>query len=62
MRSEAVMTYDDWKLETPEDDIVARDRFMRKLLRQQYRDPDEARDDHYEECKADYQRTGGDDE
>lgn len=54
------MTYDDWKLETPEDDIIRRDRFLRKLLRIEHRDPDEARDDHYEECKADWQRTGED--
>jgi hypothetical protein len=58
--------YDDWKLETPEDDVIARDRFMRKLLRERYRDPDQDRDDvladYREECKADYQRTGGDDD
>lgn len=55
-------SYDSWKLATPEDDAEDRERFMRKLYRQRDRDPDEARDDHYEECKADYQRTGGDDE
>jgi hypothetical protein len=57
--------YDAWKTETPEDEVIARDRFMRKLLRDRYRDPDEAREDradvladYREECKADAERTG----
>ena len=57
------MTYDDWKLETPEDEEYRRNRFLRKLYRQ--RDPDEEREaiaDYREECKADWQRTGGDDD
>ena len=59
------MTYDDWKLETPEDES---ERFARRLYgRKAYweRDPDAARDaeqdrlaDIREECKADAERTG----
>jgi len=61
--------YDDWKLETPEDDAHRRDRFMRKLNDwRRWTQPE--REYEYEErladirekCKADYQRTGGEDE
>jgi hypothetical protein len=55
------MTYDDWKLETPEDEA---ERFNRRLYARRAHwepDPDEARnaeideclDDIYEKCKAD---------
>ena len=61
------MSYDDWKLETPEDEA---ERFARRLYgRKAYweRDPDEARDaeqdrlaDIREDCKADWQLYGED--
>jgi hypothetical protein len=62
------MTYDDWKLETPEDEAERRERFVRKLNGWRY-DPDEARDealaerlhDIHEDCKADWQLYGDDD-
>jgi hypothetical protein len=63
------MTYDNWKLATPEDAAEDRERFMRKLNGWRWRpDPDEARDeaeaerlhDIYEDCKADWQLYGED--
>ena len=51
------MTYDDWKLATPEDDAEDRERFMRKLYgRRPYvflNSRQSTLDDYYEECKAD---------
>ena len=71
------MPYDDWKLETPEDEeerhAYETQAWTRRLYGRRAHwqpDPDESRDeaqaerlhDIREECKADYQRTGGDDD
>ena len=51
------MSYDDWKLATPEDDDEDRKRFMRKLFgRHPYtflNSRQDVLDDYREECKAD---------
>ena len=58
------MSYDNWKLATPEDDAEDRERFIRRLLGRRpwwTNDPDERQDvldDYHEECKADCDRTG----
>ena len=60
------MTYDNWKLETPEDEEHRnRKALMRSLYGRSYwGDPDDPRDDvredYHEDCKADYDRDGGD--
>lgn len=65
------MSYDDWKLECPEDEQDRNEAdaraFKRRLLGRGWRyDPDEARDEaqaerlasYYEDCKADWQLYG----
>jgi hypothetical protein len=50
------MSYDDWKLATPEDDAEDHERFMRKLYGRRFLNSrQDVRDDYYEECKAEAQ-------
>ena len=59
------MSYDDWKLATPEDDEEDRKRFMRKLFgRRPYwaYDRQEVLEDYYEAEKADADMDREDDD